>query len=183
MKKAILLISMIIQMNLWGLGGYGTLSGDAKNVADAIKDNLSLSEEDTYHIFDLYLKGYLNTKNWHYNGYRNSTIAGNKIEKSENKMYFMNFITDDRFINLTLIKYAKEKQVYIQAVETLPRSSSIVIDKYNTLKNDQTFTQDTDTEEFSVFSKKDRTDRVKTLIYSGTGGIQYVDFFFYDLKK
>lgn len=183
MQKAFLVLTFILSLNLWALGGYSTLSGDSKTIADAIKEKLALSDEDTYEIYEKYLKGYINTKNWSFNAYSNSTLSSNKIEKSENKTYLLNFVTDNRFINITLIKYAKEKQVYIQTLETLPRSSQTVIDKYNILKKDKTYTVDTDTEEFSIFSKKDYTERIKTLVNSGNGGIQYVDFFVYDLKK
>jgi hypothetical protein len=183
MQKAFLILTLILSLNSWALGGYSTLSGDAKTIADAVKEKLVLNDEDTYQIYEQYLKGYINTKNWSFNGYSNSTLSSNKIDKSENKIYFLNFVTDNRFTNITLIKYAKEKQVYIHALETLSRSSQTVIDKYNTLKNDKTYTLDTDTEEFSIFSKKDYTARIKTLVYSGNGGIQYIDFFVYDLKK
>lgn len=183
MKKVFLTLTLILSLNSWALGGYSTLSGDAKTIADAIRETLVLSDEDTYQIYEQYLKGYTNTKNWSFNGYSNSTLSSNKIEKSENKIYFLNFVTDNRFTNITLIKYAKEKQVYIHALETLPRSSQIVIDKYNALKKDKAYILDTDKEEFSIFSKKGYTERIKTLVYSGSGGIQYVDFFVYDLKK
>lgn len=182
MQKIILFLILIIQMNAWALGGYGTLSGDDKKIADKIKEALNISENDTYNIYNVYIKSYLNTKNWHYQAYNNNSVSSSKIGKSENKTLYINLVTDDRYINVSLIKFPKEKQIQIHAIETLPRSSQVAIDKYNTLKNDKDFTLNSDQTEFSTFAKKDYTNNVTTLVYSGNGGIQFTDFYIHDLK-
>lgn len=183
MEKAFLILIFILSLNSWALGGYETLAGDDKKVADILKEALKLSNVDTYNIYDGYIKDYLNTKSWHYHGYDNETITSSKIGKSDNRTYYMNLVTDTRFINLSFIKFNKEKQIQILAIETLPRTTQVSIDKYDSLKSDKDFTIDSDQAEFSSFSKKGYSKRVKTLIYSGSGGIQYTDLFIYNLKQ
>lgn len=182
MKKTFLILSLVLSLNSWALGGYGTLAGDDKVLAESIKKTLNISEADTYDLYDGYIRQYLNTKNWHYHLYDNESVSSSKIGTSENKTLFINLVTDDRYINVSLIKFPKEKQIQIQAIETLPRSSQVAIDKYNSLKNDKDFTLSSDQTEFSIFMKKGYTKRVKTLVYSGNGGIQYTDMYIFDLK-
>lgn len=182
MQKVFIILTFILSLNSWALGGYATLSGDDKQLADKIKETLGLSEADTYYLYDVYIRGYLNTKNWHYHTYGNESVTASKLGKSENKTFYINLVTNDRFINVSLIKFSKEKQIQIQAIETLPRSSQIAIDKYNALKNDNNFTLTTDQTEFAVFRRNGYTKSVKTLVYSGSGGIQFTDLYIYDLK-
>ena len=184
MKKiGFLFVCLAFAGNAWALGGYATLSGDEKKVADAIKSNLSVSEEDAYQIFDIHIKGYLDSKDWQYNSFNNESLTSSKVQKSSNKALYLNFVTDNRFINVSLIKFSAEKQVQIHALETLPRSSQTAIEKYNSLKADSAYSIDQDKAEFSVFTKKGYIKYVKIMVYSGVGTVQYIDFGTYDLKK
>lgn len=184
MKRFVLLfIAIAFHINAWALGGYASLSGDGKKVTDVIKDTLALTEDDAYQIFDNYLKGYLDTKDWSYNKFDNDTISTNKISKSPNKTIYLNFVSDNRFTNISVVKFSVEKQVIIHTIETLPRNSQTVIDKYNETKRDSAYKADVDKAEFSSFTRTGYTSRQKFVLNSGIGGIQYVDMFIYDLKK
>lgn len=184
MKKLITIaLGLCLQVNVWALGGYGSLSGDEKMVAETIKNTLAVSEADAFALFDGYIKNYLDTDDWQYNSFNNETLTASKVEQSKNKTLYLNFVTDNRFINVSLIKFAAEKHVQIHALETLPRTAQIATDKHESLKADKEFTLDTDKPQFSVFTRKGYSDRVKVLVNSGVGGIQYVDFMSYDLKQ
>lgn len=182
MKRiATLAICLALQTGAWALGGYASLAGDEKKVADALKTNLAISEDEAYKIFDGYLKGYLDTKDWHYNTFNNESIKLSRLAKSGNKSYHLNFVTDNRFINVSLLKFEKERQVMIQTIETLPRSTSVVLDKHRALKSDDKYEADVDKGEFSSFTSKGFTSKVKMIVYSGAGAIQYVDMHLHDL--
>jgi len=183
MKKiATLACALALHAGAWALGGYGSLSGDEKKVTDAVKTNLAISEDEAFKIFDAYLKAYLDTKDWHYNAFHNDSIKISRLAKSGNKTYHLNFVTDNRFINVTMLKFEKEKQVMIHTVETLPRNSSVVLDKYRSLKADDKYENDVDKGEFSAFTSKGFTSKVKMIVNSGTGAIQFVDLQLHDLK-
>lgn len=164
------------------LGGYNTLTGDDKKVTDVVKEQLNISADDAYALFDGYLKGYLDTKDWHYNYYNNTSIDSSKLGKSSTRTLYMNFVTDNRFINVTLVRFGAEGQVMVQAVETLPRTTQVVIDKYNNVKADAEFSAEVDKEAFSSFRKKGYSNRVKALVNGSSAAIQYVDMYVHTLK-
>ncbi len=172
----------LFSINASALGGYETLSGDSKIAADRIKKSLDITEEDTFRIFEGFVKEQMNTKNWHYNTFDNKSLKSSRVEGAGNKFVSMNIVTDNRFVNLIFIKFAAEKQVLVQSMETLSRPSQIVLDRHNALKKDSDFTVDTDNAEFSVFTKNGMTKKIKILVNSGVGGIQYVDLYTFDLK-
>lgn len=183
-KLFIVVISLFASTSsTFALGGYATLSGDDKNVAEVIKKGLLVSDEDAYQIFDGYLKSQINTKDWSYDAYSNETISGSKVDKSINRYLFINFVTDNRFVNISMIKFANEKQVFIQTVETLPRSTQTTIDKSDEFKKDKTYKRVNENDFFATYKKDGYTDKVKLLTYSGIGAIQYVDLRLYELKQ
>jgi hypothetical protein len=183
MRHIILVIFFLLSDNASALGGYATLSGDDKVVTDAIKGRLQISESDAYKLYELVLKGFLNTKTWSVNHYDNESLVSARVGKSANKTAFVNFVTDNRYVNLTFIKFPLEKQILIHTVETLPRSSQAAVDKYNSQKSEASWTIGVDSPEFSTFNKKGNTDKIKILVTSGAGGIQFVDIQSFDLEK
>lgn len=150
-------------------------------VTDAIINNLGLGKNDAYNIYDKYVKQQLNTKDWQYNGFNNETLTKAKINKSDVKFFHINMVTDNRYVNISMHKYAKEKQVFIQVLETLPRQSNAITNTYNELKDDKEYKISVDKEYFSVFEKTGYTTYTKFINYSGAGGIQYIDFYVYDI--
>lgn len=183
MKLFAFIICFVFNVDVWALGGYGSLSGDDKKITDTVRAELEITEDDAFKIYDVFLKDYLNTKNWQYNLYDNQSLKSTKVEKSSNKTLLVNFVTDNRYINLTFVKYPIEKQILIQSIETLPRTSQDALQKYDSIKNDAAWQVDSDNSEFSSFTKKDTTTKVKILVNSGVGGIQYIDFYTFNLKK
>lgn len=179
--ELIVIVSCLLSSNAFALGGYGTLSGDDKMVTDAIINNLGLGKNDAYNIYDKYVKQQLNTKDWQYNGFNNETLTKAKINKSDVKFFHINMVTDNRYVNISMHKYAKEKQVFIQVLETLPRQSNAITNTYNELKDDKEYKISVDKEYFSVFEKTGYTTYTKFINYSGAGGIQYIDFYVYDI--
>lgn len=183
MKLLAFVICSALSVNAWALGGYGTLSGDGKKLTDNVKAKLEITEDDAFRIYEIFLKDHLNSKNWQYNIYDNQSMDSTKVGKSHNKTLFLNFLTDNRYINITFVKFPTEKQILIQSIETLPRGSQVALDKYNSIKNDSAWNMDSDSSEFSAFTKKGFTEKVKILVNSGAGGVQYLDFYTFDLKK
>lgn len=179
--ELIVIVSCLLSSNAFALGGYGTLSGDDKMVTDAIINNLGLGKNDAYNIYEKYVKQQLNTKDWQYNGFNNETLSKAKINKSDVKFFHINMVTDNRYVNISMHKYAKEKQVFIQVLETLPRQSNAITNTYNELKDDKEYKISVDKEYFSVFEKTGYTTYTKFINYSGAGGIQYIDFYVYDI--
>lgn len=183
MKLITFIICAALSTNTFTLGGYGSLSGDSKKITDSIKNKLEISNDDAFELYDLCLKDYIETKNWHYNLFDNKTLESSKFKESPNKTVLVNFITDNRYINVTFVKYAKEKQILVQAVETLPRTSELALEKNNAIKKDSSWKSESDQSEFAVFGKDGRTDKIKILVNSGVGGIQYVNLIALDLKS
>ncbi len=177
------IVSLLMSPKAFALGGYATLSGDSKTVADAIKTNLEISENVAFDIYDKYIKTFLNSPDWHYDIFHNGSLASSKVDKSDVKIFHFNLVNTNRLVNITMTKYSKEKQILIQSIETLPRQSQIVIDKYNELKKDKEFVAGYDKDSFSVFKKDGYTEKVKVLTVSGAGAVQYIDFILYDLKN
>lgn len=179
----IVIILCLLSSNVFALGGYKTLSGDDKTVTDTIMRNLELGENDAYNIYDKFVKQQLNTKDWHYYIYNNKSLTKTKINNSDVKLFHMNMVTDNRFVNISIHKYPKEKQVLVHVLETLPRQSNVIVNTYNELKNDKEHNISIDKEHFTVFEKDGYTSKTNLLTYSGAGGIQYVDFYVHDINN
>lgn len=178
MKIMTFILLAIFSINSWALGGYGSLAGDDKKITDHIKNTLQISSDDAFFVYETLIKSQLDTKNWQYNTFDNDSLDSSKVAKSKNKTLHINFVTDNRYVNISLIKYDSENQILAQAIETLPRKSDDAIKKYNELKKDSaTWTIDSDSPEFSAFSKKKSSARVKIMVHSGVGSIQYIDFY------
>lgn len=178
MKIKTFILLSAFTINSWALGGYESLSGDEKKITDKIKSTLQISNDDAFVVYEGIIKGQLDTKNWQYNTFDNNSLDSSKVAKSNNKTLHINFVTDNRYVNISLIKYDSENQILAQAIETLPRKSDVAINKYNELKKDSTtWTIDNDSPEFSAFSKKKSSARVKIMVNSGIGAIQYIDFY------
>ena len=167
----------------YALGGFETLHGDDKRVAEFIKKELQISSNDAYELYIDYIKSLLNTTKWHYTFYNNSSLKLSKIGNSKNRFLFINITTDNRFVNISTIKYKNEGQVIVQVIETLPRDSTVVVDKFNDLKKKKDYLISTENSSFASFEKKGFTSLVKTLAYSGVGAVQYVELYVYNLKK
>lgn len=178
----LLSVSVFYSANASALGGYNSLTGDDKKFADTLINNLDISQNDAYKLYDNY-KAYLNSTNWHFDTYNNETLSGSKVKVNNVKYLFLNLTNTNRFVNITFIKFSKENELLIQAVETLPRASQTAIDKYNEVKKDKDFTTSTENDIFSVFKKTDYTDKIKVMTNSGVGAIQYIDFFKLDLNS
>lgn len=112
-----------------------------------------------------------------------SLLTTTKVGKSKTKAVFVNFVTDNRYVNISFIKFPSEKQVLIQFIEKLPRGSQLAVDKHNSLKLYSAWKIDSDSAEFSAFTKNGSSSKVKVLVNSGVGGIQYIDFYTFDLEK
>lgn len=174
--------ALMAASNAFALGGYGTLAGDDKKVADVIKDNLEISENSAYEIYNTYIKTYINAKDWHYDTYNNSTLKAS-LSKSADRLLHLNFTTSNRFINLSFFKFAKENKIILERIETLPRTSETAVEKSNELKKDTSYSLGHEGEAIATFYSKEYSDKVKCLVYSGSGAIQYLDLLFYDLNR
>ena len=130
-----------------------------KKFVTIIKNELELGDDDAYTIFDTYIKHHLDTKDWSYNYFDNETSDISRTQKSKNKTIYLNFVSDNRFTNISLIKFAAEKQIQVHSIETLPRNTQLAIEKYKELKNDSAYSLDLDKTEFSIFSRKNYTKK------------------------
>lgn len=182
-RKILAVLLMMSSANAFALGGYGALTEEEKGVADMLVSNLLISEEDAYQLFNTNISSHLKSKDWQYDSFNNESLAGKGDAASSTvRVVHLNFTTDNRFVNITFTKLPAERIIYIQSIETLPRSNSSAMDKYNALQKDADYELKSDRDFFSVFAKKGYTDKVKTLVNSGNGGIQYIDFSFYEIK-
>lgn len=183
MKFKAWLVMAALTSNAWALGGYGSLTGDDKAMTDRVMNNLQISEEDAYQLYENFLKSQLKTKNWQANSFNNETLKTSKVGDSKQRVLHINFVTDNRYVNMSFTKFNAQAQVLVQVLETLVRDNQQALQKHNELSKDDAWTVDADHPEFSSFSKKGSSDRVKVLVHSGVGGIQYVDLYSYDLKN
>ena len=71
----------------------------------------------------------------------------------------------------------------MQIIQTVPAPNEVVKMRSDELRNDKQFQKVTEKEFYLVYRKDRYADKVKYLINSGSGAIQYIDFSFYDLKE
>jgi hypothetical protein len=179
MKK--LLLALFLVLNVYALGGIDALPKNEKNIALAIKNTLGLNSNQAYKIFTDYVQVYLNSPNWHVHYQDNTDPANAKIKNTDHKAMFMNILNDSRIINISFIKYPKKHQMLIYVTETLPRSQSLVLEKYNDLEKDSKFKKSVDTTHFASFKKPGYMSHVNIYTNGTAGAIQYEDLYIEDL--
>lgn len=184
MKAVVFLISLVMTFNAYALGGYDTLDSDGKKVVDLLKDKLRVSPNDAYKIYMSYVHDLLvKAKDWHFDSYGNTSLKSGGVEDSKTRFLHLNIVTENRFENLSFVKPADANKVLVQSIETLPRSVSTVTEKYNEEKADKDFEVSSENNSYAIFSHKTSTAKIKTLVYSGVGGVQYTDFYYFELGK
>lgn len=172
--RKIILIGLLV-CNLFAIGGMDSLSEDEKNVATKLQTVLALKKVDAFKIYKDYFQSYLNSEHWQLHYFDNNDPANGKMNKSSQKTMFVSLINDNRIINLSIVKFPKLNQILIYTIETLPRKSSSVINKFNQLEKDEKFTKQRETSTFAYFSKKDYMEKVNIFVSSPVGAIQYTD--------
>jgi len=182
MMKKIIFTSLVI-CNLFAIGGMDSLPKDEKGVAQSMQKTLKLSKADAFKIYKGTLQAYFNTKAWSLHFFDNNDSAKSKIGNSENKTMFVTLLKDDRVINISFIKFKKEKQLLVFTVETLPRKSSIALEKFNDLAKDNKFSKESESTTFAYFNKKNYTSKVNIFVSSPVGAIQYTDLFLYNIER
>jgi len=175
-------VAVIISSNSFALEGYGSLSGDDKEVTDIIKVDLAISENDAYTIYEEYVQCFL-TKGWHFDAYNNSTLDNAKVNSSDIMFININLVNYDRFVNVSMQKFTEQGKIIVQIIQTVPAPNEVVKMRSDELRNDKQFQKVTEKEFYLVYRKDRYADKVKYLINSGSGAIQYIDFSFYDLKE
>lgn len=80
-------------------------------------------------------------------------------------------------------KFPKEGKIIVQVIQTVPVTNDVVIKRSDELRNDKQFQKVTEKELYLVYRKDRYSDKVKYLINSCSGAVQYIDFSFYDLKE
>lgn len=181
LKKFILIVLFVA--NLFAIGGMDSLPEDEKSVAQSIQKTLELSKDDTFKIYKDTLQMYFNSKEWSLYFFNNDDPAKNKISDSKNKTMFISLLKDDRLINLSFIKFKKEKQLLVYIVETLPRKSTTIIDKFHNLEKDSKFKKARETATFAYFNKIGYNSKVNIFVSSPVGVIQYVDLLLYNIEQ
>ena len=80
MKRMFLFTAIVLSASgAFSLGGYGSLDGDAKKVADRLIESLDIEKEDAFTIYDNYMKGYIESKDWQYSTFTNGSNGLSKI--------------------------------------------------------------------------------------------------------
>jgi len=182
MKKFILFI--LIASNLFAIGGMNTLASDEKKVAKVIKKRLNLSKEDAFRLYTSYFQPYLNDQKWQIYYSHNESPSQAKLEKVKNKTLFVSLINTERIVNFAIVTFPSKSQALIYTIETLPRKSSVVINKFNKLdKNKEKYTKERETNEFAYFSENGYLSKVNIFVASPVGAVQYTDIYVFNFKK
>ena len=180
MKKLLLVIALMC--NLYAIGGIDSLPSDEKKVAMAIKDMLRVDNANAFSIYKDYLQSYLNESEWQMHWFDNESPAKGKVNDSDTRTMFISLINNNRIINITIVKFPKAKQVLVYTTETLPRKSSLVIEKFEKLEKDKKFIKKRETSNFAYFKEDGYMSRVNIFVSPPVGAIQYADLSVYNLK-
>jgi hypothetical protein len=180
MKKLLLIIALAC--NLYAIGGIDSLPSDEKKVAQAIKSMLKLDTKNAFSIYKDYIQSYLNESEWQMHWFDNESPAKGKVEKSDTRTMFISLINNNRIVNITIVKFPKVNQVLVYTIETLPRKSALVIEKFEKLEKDKKFIKKRETSNFAYFKEDGYMSRVNIFVSPPVGAVQYVDLSVYDLK-
>jgi hypothetical protein len=179
-KKLLLIIALAC--NLYAIGGIDSLPGDEKKVAQAIKGMLKIDTTNAFSIYKDYIQSYLNESEWQMHWFDNESPAKGKVEKSDTRTMFISLINNNRIVNITIVKFPKVNQVLVYTIETLPRKSALVIEKFEKLEKDKKFIKKRETSNFAYFKEDGYMSRVNIFVSPPVGAVQYVDLSVYDLK-
>ena len=178
----ILIVLAVLFTNIWAIGGINALPDNEKSVANSIKDMLKLDDKNAFNVYKDYIQTYLNESEWQMHWFDNESPAKGKMEKSATRTMFISLINNNRIINITMVRYQKINQILVYTVETLPRKSAVVLDKFNSLEKDKKFIKKRETSNFAYFREDGYMSRVNIFVAPPVGAVQYVDLSLYDIK-
>jgi hypothetical protein len=181
MKKLFLVFLFVIHS--FALGGMDSLPEDQRGVAKSIQDVLALSKNDAYKVYKKYVQMYLEDQHWQVHWFDNGNPAKGKMTKSPQKTMFLSIINDNRLVNISIFKFPKEHQLLVYTIQTIPAKSSLVLKKFEQLKNDKEYEKRRETARFAYFRSKEYMSRVNIYVEPPVGAIQYVDLSVFTLNK
>ncbi len=182
MLRKILIITVLLASYLFAIGGIDSLSEDRKKIVTHLQTTLEIKEKDAFKIYSERFELYLNTKNWNYYFQSNNELKINKIGSSKNKVMFLTFLKGDRIVNMSFVKFEKEKQIAVYVLETLPRTEQVTLNQYDELNKNKNYTKSEETPNYAYFEESGYAGRVNIFVSAPVGAVQYSDYYLYDIE-
>lgn len=184
MKKTMskLLIIGLLTTNIFAIGGLDSIPKDERDVMTDIQSSLLLSNKDTYKVYQDYLQAYFNSNDWSVSKLNGESPSSSRVKDNKTKILFLELMNDTRTVSLSFVKFQEQKQLFIHSIESLPRNSTAIEEKYEKLKNDSKFNKNTDNSKYSSFTEKGYMSRVNLHLVGNSGEIKYIDLRVMDLE-
>jgi hypothetical protein len=183
MKKfGLSLLLALAPLSSFALSEIHSLSQDEQKAIAQFSSALSLSEDDALTVYKVAMQPHMKDKSWVYKFFDNGTLAKSHLADSPHRFLHMSLINDDRFVNYSFTRVRGTNQVLVYAVESLPRTSQLASKRDKELRADKKFEAVGGEKNFSMYKEKGKANVVSVFAGNGTGGIQYADHYFVDIK-
>jgi len=180
MKKLILVILLI--SNLFGLDSVSSISDQQKKVVNRIIKalNLPLNKETKKIIYNKI--NFAFKEGWSARWNTNSTASKSKIEKSKTQICDVTIYNNNRIVNCTFVHFSTEKQLFVAIKEYLETKSSIVLERYNKVKEDSKYSIENETDNYAYFQEKGLMSYETYHMKSPVGMIVYESSYLMDIE-
>ena len=186
MKKLLIALAVFTSTNIYAIDENAKLAGSQKKAVERIKNSLQISDSAAYKVYTLTMENWTGEKedtDWYYTSIDNESLASSKFKNSPTKFLQFKLASNNRLVNATLISFSEYNQVYVQLVETLPRTATLIINKQNELKKDKKYDEEKNTSQYSVFSEKGKANETFLFANNGVGTVQYISSFTVDISS
>jgi len=155
MKKFFLALILVCITNLNALSSISAIPVEEKTLLDKVLNNLNFTDasEESRAVIHKQLKPFLKD-GWYTHWLSNGSGDDSKIAQSDTRFTDIMIYNNDRVVNITLIYFKQNGQIFISTKETIEVGSEDALTKFREKQKDAQLENLNETDNYAVFNKK-----------------------------
>jgi len=155
MKKFFLALILVCITNLNALSSISAIPVEEKTLLDKVLNNLNFTDasEESRAVIHKQLKPFLKD-GWYTHWLSNGSGDDSKIAQSDTRFADIMIYNNDRVVNITLIYFKQNGQIFISTKETIEVGSEDALTKFREKQKDAQLENLNETDNYAVFNKK-----------------------------
>ena len=156
MKKIFVILLLLSSTTLMALNALSSIPKGEKSFLNKVIKKLNMPQDMTiakkkelYGKMKIFLKD-----NWSTHWISNTSVANSKIKNSDTQIVDVMIYNDERVVNLTLIYFSKERQLFLSTKEIVEMKSKNALANYNKMSKNEKFELGAESDNYAYFNKK-----------------------------
>tara|TARA_B100000700_G_scaffold69353_2_gene76904 strand:- start:18310 stop:18879 length:570 start_codon:yes stop_codon:yes gene_type:complete len=170
-------IALLLSFNANAIDPYTAVPEKHQKLISSIESNLDVDFQNNDNRFDFYnkyLKTYLEETTWNYQPMANKSRTAVAEDWTGNDGFFKFVISNpNRNIFFTIFSSKENNSLYISSTQVLSASVQVVVNLYKERKQENNQVTLYDSENYSMFNKKDFISYTNYHVANNAGSVSY----------